>query len=464
MLAEVGHTQSLLRRQPSVVGFVRMTVDPLLIMLTFIAFTIAWGEEFDAPDLVLALILFSLTFPGSVPMAGSSRALLGEIVTGWAATVLILLFLGYVTDSLRMFNPAMLAAWVAAVPAVLYFARRLVPTVIRRILALEGRRAAVIVGVTGPGRKLAGEFAASGYLGVDVMGFFDDRAPARLGVLPECGLRGRLEDLPAFVKANGVEAIFVALPMASQPRIVKLLDELRDTTTSVYFVPDVFLTDLIQARIDDINGIPVVAVCETPYYGVNGMVKRIEDLLLSALILALVAPLMVAIAVGVKLSSPGPVIFRQRRYGLDGKEIVVFKFRTMRVMEDGPDVPQATRDDPRVTKLGAILRATSLDELPQFLNVLQGRMSIVGPRPHAVAHNEAYRKLIKGYMVRHKVKPGVTGLAQVNGFRGEIQSLDKMQKRIDYDLEYLRNWSVGLDLRIILRTAVIVLKGDRHAY
>jgi putative colanic acid biosynthesis UDP-glucose lipid carrier transferase len=299
---------------------------------------------------------------------------------------------------------------------------------------------------------------------VDVVGFFDDRAPARLGELPRCGLRGRLEDLPAFVKSNGVEAIFVALPMASQPRIVKLLDELRDTTTSVYFVPDVFLTDLIQARIDDINGIPVVAVCETPYYGVNGLVKRLEDVLLSALILVLIAPLMIGVAAVVKLSSPGPIIFRQRRYGLDGKEIVVYKFRTMRVMEDGPDVPQATRDDPRVTKVGAVLRATSLDELPQFINVLQGRMSIVGPRPHAVAHNETYRKVIKGYMVRHKVKPGVTGLAQVNGFRGEIRSLDKMQKRVEYDLEYLRHWSLGLDLRIILRTAVIVLRGDRHAY
>ena len=464
MLAGASPPQSLLRRQPSLVGILRMSVDPLLIMLTFIAFTIGWGETFDAPDLVLAFILFSLTFPGTVPVLGSSRALLREIAIGWAMTAVILLFLGYVTQSFGAFNLAMIGTWVAVMPAILYFAHRIAPIVIPRVLAIEGHRGAVIVGVTGPGRRLAAEFAGSDYLGVKVVGFFDDRAPARLGALPECGVRGRLDDLPAFVKANGVEAIFVALPMASQPRIVKLLDELRDTTTSVYFVPDVFLTDLIQARIDDINGVPVVAVCETPYYGVNGVVKRLEDVLLSALILALVAPLMIAIAAAVKLSSPGPIIFRQRRYGLDGKEIVVYKFRTMRVMEDGPEVPQATRDDPRVTKVGALLRATSLDELPQFLNVLQGRMSIVGPRPHAVAHNEAYRKVIKGYMVRHKVKPGVTGLAQVNGFRGEIRSLDKMQKRVDYDLEYLRNWSLGLDLRIILRTAVIVLRGDRHAY
>ena len=162
-------------------------------------------------------------------------------------------------------------------------------------------------------------------------------------------------------------------------------------------------------------------------------------------------------------SSPGPVLFRQRRYGLDGKEILVYKFRSMTVMEDGLDVPQATRNDQRVTPFGSFLRRTSLDELPQFINVLQGRMSIVGPRPHAVAHNEMYRKLIKGYMVRHKVKPGITGWAQVNGLRGETESLDKMKRRIDFDLEYLRNWSLKLDLMIIMRTLLIVLK-DRNAY
>jgi putative colanic acid biosynthesis UDP-glucose lipid carrier transferase len=464
MLAAAASPRSLLRRQPSLLAFVRMTVDPVLIVVSFIAFTLAWGEAFDAPHLVLALIVFSLTFPGTVPLMGSPHALLKEIAIGWTVTALILLFLGYVTQSLGAFNLAMIATWFAATPAILYLARRIVPVVIARVLAIEGRRTAVIAGVTGPGRRLAAEFAASGYLGVNVVGFFDDRTPARLGDLPAGGLKGRLQELPAFVKANGVESIFVALPMASQPRIVRLLDELRDTTTSVYFVPDVFLTDLIQARIDDVNGIPVVAVCETPHYGLDGLVKRLEDVLLAALILTLVAPLMLAIAAAVRLSSPGPIIFRQRRYGLDGKEIVVYKFRTMRVMEDGPDVPQATRADPRVTRVGAFLRRTSLDELPQFLNVLAGTMSIVGPRPHAVAHNEAYRKSIKGYMVRHKVRPGITGLAQVNGLRGEIQSLEKMQKRVEYDLEYLRHWSLGLDLRIIFRTVLLVLGGDRHAY
>jgi putative colanic acid biosynthesis UDP-glucose lipid carrier transferase len=208
---------------------------------------------------------------------------------------------------------------------------------------------------------------------------------------------------------------------------------------------------------------PVISVCETPFTGSNGLVKRLSDIVLSVLILLLISPILLVVAAAVKLGSPGPVIFRQRRYGLDGKQIVVYKFRSMTVTEDGTSVQQATKNDSRITPLGAILRKTSIDELPQFINVLQGRMSIVGPRPHAVAHNEMYRKLIKGYMVRHKVKPGITGWAQVNGFRGETETLDKMQGRIDHDLDYLRNWSLWLDLYIIFKTVRLVLR-DQQAY
>jgi putative colanic acid biosynthesis UDP-glucose lipid carrier transferase len=251
--------------------------------------------------------------------------------------------------------------------------------------------------------------------------------------------------------------------MASQPRMLKLLDELRDTTASIYFAPDIFLYDLIQARMDAIGGIPVVAVCETPFWGINGVIKRASDLVIASAILVLIAPLMLAIAIGVKLSSPGPALFKQRRYGVDGREIVVYKFRTMTVLEDGAAIRQATRDDPRVTPLGTILRRYSLDELPQFINVLQGRMSVVGPRPHAVAHNELYRKLIKSYMIRHKVKPGITGWAQVNGYRGETGDIDKMRARIEHDLDYLRNWSLRLDLKIVLKTLFVVLR-PQNAY
>ncbi len=202
-------------------------------------------------------------------------------------------------------------------------------------------------------------------------------------------------------------------------RVLDLLDELRDTTASIYYVPDVFVIDLIQSRTGDILGMPVVAMCETPFSGYRGVVKRLMDLCLSSVGLLLLLPFLVVVSILVKLSSPGPVIFKQRRYGLDGREIYIYKFRTMTVTEDGAQIRQATRNDQRVTAVGRVLRRFSIDELPQLINVIKGNMSLVGPRPHAVAHNEEYRKLIKGYMVRHKVLPGITGLAQINGCRGE---------------------------------------------
>jgi putative colanic acid biosynthesis UDP-glucose lipid carrier transferase len=219
----------------------------------------------------------------------------------------------------------------------------------------------------------------------------------------------------------------------------------------------------MQARFNSVGGIPVVAACESPFSGVDSVVKNVSDFVLALFILVLLSPIMAGIALAVVLTSPGPAIFKQRRYGLNGEEITVYKFRSMRVREDGQNVVQAQKNDPRVTQIGAFLRKTSLDELPQFINVLQGRMSIVGPRPHAVAHNELYRKLIKGYMLRHKVRPGITGWAQVNGMRGETEVLEKMQGRIDHDLYYLQNWSIWFDLWIIIRTVWVVLRRD-NAY
>ena len=251
--------------------------------------------------------------------------------------------------------------------------------------------------------------------------------------------------------------------MSAQPRIRKLLDELHDTTASIYFMPDVNIFDLMQSRFDNVGGVPVVAICESPYSAVDTVVKNISDFVLAALLLIILLPLMLGIALAVKLTSPGAVIFKQRRYGLNGEEINVYKFRSMTVSDDGGKIDQAQKNDPRITKIGAFLRRTSLDELPQFINVLQGRMSIVGPRPHAVAHNELYRSLIKGYMLRHKIKPGITGWAQVNGLRGETEVLEKMQARIEYDLYYMRNWSIWLDLWIIMLTAWVVLRRD-NAY
>ena len=231
----------------------------------------------------------------------------------------------------------------------------------------------------------------------------------------------------------------------------ELIKALTDTTCLVILIPDVFTFNILQSRTEEVNGIPVVPIFETPLNGINMVLKRLEDIILSLVILTLISPILLIISLCVKLTSHGPVIFKQTRYGMDGKPIKVWKFRTMVVMEND-NVTQATKNDVRVTKVGRFLRRTSLDELPQFFNVLFGGMSIVGPRPHAVIHNEQYRSLIEGYMLRHKVKPGITGWAQINGWRGETDTLEKMEKRVEYDLEYIRECSIWLDIRIIFLT------------
>jgi putative colanic acid biosynthesis UDP-glucose lipid carrier transferase len=338
-------------------------------------------------------------------------------------------------------------------------------TAIQRHLASlpDARRPAVIIGAGRMGMRVAQMLRQRERFGHQLLGFIDDRSAGRVNLPSDATLVGTLEGLPDFIEEHGVKDVFITLPLTSQPRIQSLLEQLQNTTASIHFVPDIFGVSVIQGRLEDMGGVPVVGLMVAPFTGINGFIKRLSDIVLSALILLLVSPVLLVLAIGVKLSSPGPVIFRQRRTGLDGDIIEVYKFRSMRTTDNGPVVVQATRGDSRITPLGAFIRKTSLDELPQFVNVLQGRMSIVGPRPHAVAHNEQYRKLVKAYMARHKVKPGITGWAQVNGLRGETDTLDKMASRVEFDLEYLRNWTLGLDLLIIARTVKLVFI-DRKAF
>ncbi len=454
---------NLLQNSTSLAGFFKAIWDPACAVAAMLVLTDLYGETVDGPEILLAVVLFSMLYPGNIPLHRSWLGALREIALQWLPALAVLFLLGVGTHNLEIFPAELLLAWAVTVPALWFASHLLLPILAPGLFAMEGIRSAVIIGANELGRRLAGQFVSRKHLDVKFMGFFDDRSTARLGELTPGSMLGRLEQVADYIRQNHTDAIFIALPMASQPRILKLLDDLKDSTLSIYFVPDIFVADLIQARVDEIGDMPVVAVRDTPFKGLNGVIKRLSDIVIASLILLLIAPVMLAVAVVVRYSSPGPILFKQRRYGLDGKDIVVYKFRSMTVCEDGSQVVQATRNDNRVTRVGAFLRRTSLDELPQFINVLQGRMSVVGPRPHAVAHNETYRKLIKGYMVRHKVKPGITGLAQVNGYRGETDTVDKMQKRIEYDLEYLRKWSLHLDLEIILRTVGLVIK-DRQAY
>jgi putative colanic acid biosynthesis UDP-glucose lipid carrier transferase len=454
---------NLLRNSMSLSSFLKAIWDPASAVAAVLGLTMLFGETIDGPEILLVVVLFSMLYPGNIPLHRSWLAALREIMLQWLPALAVLFLLGFSTHSLDLFPPQLLLAWALTVPALWFASHLLLPALAPGLFAMEGIRSAVIIGANDVGRRLAAQFVTKKHLAVEFMGFFDDRSQERLGALTHGRMLGRLDQLGDHIRQAHIDAIFIALPMASQPRILRLLDDLKDSTVSIYFVPDFFVTDLIQARVDEIGDMPVVAVRDTPFKGLNGVMKRLSDIVVASLILLLIAPVMLACAIAVRRSSPGPILFSQRRYGLDGKEIIVYKFRSMTVCEDGAQVVQATRNDQRVTRVGAFLRRTSLDELPQFINVLQGRMSVVGPRPHAVAHNELYRKVIKGYMVRHKVKPGITGLAQVNGYRGETDTVDKMQKRIEYDLEYLRKWSLRLDMEIILRTVGLVIR-DRSAY
>jgi putative colanic acid biosynthesis UDP-glucose lipid carrier transferase len=452
-------TASLTRARISAIGLLRMVVDPLVIAASLLLCCALAGIEFGGAELLLLLIAFALSFPGEVSVRRIRRGLFGDILLNWLLIALLLLFLGYATRFIGHFDRQMLIGWLLLTPALQYAAHRAIPLLLPQLLAIDGSRSAVVVASNDVGRRLAAQLRDEPALGFRFRGFFveTDRHGAASSAGVDGPVLGTVAEVAERVRRDGIDTVFIALPMAAQPSVLQLLDDLRDTTASVYFVPDIFISDLIQARIDDVGGIPVVAVCETPFVGISGVVKRVSDLLIASLALLLLAPLMLAIAVGVRLSSPGPALFRQRRYGVDGREIMVLKFRSMTVAEDGADVRQACRGDARVTPLGAFIRRTSIDELPQLFNVLAGTMSMVGPRPHAVAHNEFYRREIKGYMVRHKVRPGITGWAQVNGLRGGTDTVEQMRRRIEYDLDYLRHWSLRLDLLILLRTLRVVL-------
>ena len=448
----------------SVRSLVAAFLEPTIIAVTLLLVTQSLDPPVGRTELVLCLLVFALTFPGRNRFSDRPLAAAVDIALSWLSLLAILMLCGYATRSLHLFDAAVVVQWSLFAPLALWLAVMLGRAIVRaQARSPYRRRSAVVVGGGALGVKVARALQAQRDEGVDFQGYFDDRTDERLDQAALPRRLGGLGDVGAYVDSHSIREVYVTLPLGSQPRIQALLQSLQDTTASLFFVPDVFGISIIQGRLQDMNGVPVVGICETPFTGTNELVKRVSDLVLATLILVLIAPLLVLIAIGVKLSSPGPVIFKQRRNGLDGDEIVVYKFRTMRATDDGDVVVQATRDDQRITRFGAFLRRTSLDELPQFVNVLQGRMSIVGPRPHAVSLNTQYRELIRAYMVRHKVKPGITGWAQVNGLRGETETLDKMQARVEYDLEYLRNWSLGLDLQIIARTAWLVLF-DRHAF
>jgi putative colanic acid biosysnthesis UDP-glucose lipid carrier transferase len=410
---------------------------------------------------VLAAVLLQQPRKASTQLLAPEFPAVIGLMLRWAVILAILLAIGYITEETQDFPRRVIVTWAIVTPVLLIAVTFAIHALARRFIGQpRNSRKVVFVGCTEASLSLAQRLTRHPELCMSVSGCFDDRDANRLAQ-SDLNLLGRFSDLPKYVKENGIDAVFIALPLRHMRRMQDLLNELSDTTTSLYFLPDVFVFDLIQARSGEILGVPVVSLCETPFHGFRPMAKRIMDVIVASLALVVLTPMLLLIALAVRATSRGPIIYRQRRYGLDGREITIYKFRTMRVTESDTEFTQATRGDARVTTIGRLLRRSSLDELPQLINVLQGRMSIVGPRPHAVAHNEVTRRLIRGYMLRHKVPPGITGLAQIKGYRGETSRLADMHARVHYDLEYVRTWSLWLDLKILFKTVPQLIRTDK---
>jgi len=466
--------RGILKQHSRSLGLLHKSLDVLVIGGLYGLAKAFYGQTlFEARDvlaILLAIILY-LFLAGTFQLYRSWRSanLWDEfevLAFTLAGTILGLLLLAYATKTTSTYSRLAVGTWWLMLPFALTAMRLVLRSLLRR-LRKEGfnTRSVAIIGNGLSAQQLAHEFESNEWMGVIVAGIFDDRLKPRedAGLSIEANTEGNFDDLVRGAKNILYDEIYVALPLKAEALIKRLTDELADTSIPVHVVPDFFTFKLMNARTSHIGNIPIVSIYESPMDDLEAMLKRTMDVVIGTLILAIVAIPMAVIAIAIKLTSPGPVIFKQRRYGLKGEEIEIWKFRSMTVTEDGSTITQASKGDARITPLGAFLRRTSLDELPQFFNVLKGTMSIVGPRPHAVAHNELYRKSIDGYMLRHLVKPGITGWAQVNGWRGETDTDEKMQKRIEYDMEYLKNWSIFLDLKIILMT---IWKGfiNKNAY
>lgn len=459
----------LVRPYQSAITVCQQITDLFIVAGSLHLITIITGTHWDIKHSITALISTLLFFlfarQNNIYNSWRGQPLpgeLGKLLKAWISTLAILLVLGFAYKVTDHFSRKVIAAWVIICPALLLALRVIVRTSLRQLRAKGRNTRLIVIAGAGPlGVNLAKNIMATPWMGIRIAGFYDDKLEA--GSIPDEALGlpviGSLTKLSFDARCTEYDEVYVALPMRAEKRMKELVRDLANTPIQVQYVPDIFTFNLINSRIKDIGGIPVIGVYDSPLDSIGHITKRAEDILVSTLILLLISIPMILISIAVKLSSPGPIFFKQRRYGLYGEEIFVWKFRSMTVCEDGAQVTQASKNDQRITRIGKILRQTSLDELPQFINVLQGSMSIVGPRPHAVAHNELYRDEIEGYMQRHLVKPGITGWAQINGWRGETDTLEKMEKRVEHDLHYIRNWSLWLDIKII---ALTIFKGFIH--
>lgn len=446
--------------------FIYRGIDAILILLT-LYITFLYTDFYYTEGYLIAGLLTILLFGvvarfSDVYSSWTARPFIEEILhitVTWLVTFFLVIFIAFMTKTSAHFSRVTLISWMVVTPAMLITARfglrRLFSHL--KLLGLNNKKV-VVVGMTEIGLRFAQELESQPDYGYQIAGFYHDENIVEHTYVKKINKHyttlGNYDDLIASAQLGEWDEIYLALPSDAKQQLSSLLEKLSNTATPVRMLPDYFTTNLLKSKYLEIVKTPTLCIYDTPFSAHNEFIKRIEDIVFASIILILISPLLLIIALAVKLTSKGPIIFKQARYGLKGEKIKVWKFRSMTVCENGDHVKQATKNDKRFTPIGAFLRKTSLDELPQFFNVLTGDMSIVGPRPHAIVHNEEYRAIIPGYMLRHFVKPGITGWAQINGWRGETDTVYKMRKRVEFDLEYMREWSLWLDIKIILFTIV----------
>jgi Undecaprenyl-phosphate glucose phosphotransferase len=388
---------------------------------------------------------------------------------GWTATAAAMLMLAFFLKTSEDFSRSWSIVWFVSAGAALCIVRAVGTSWLRR-MRRKGvlNQRVVIFGSGPPGERLANYIRSNSNLMIDLLGFYDDRGTARGGE-PIAGLpyRGSLENLIAAIKNDEVDQVIIALPAVSESRLQEVVGRLAMLPVLTRLAPYAPEMAFTARSFVFLGELPLVTLFERPISGLDQVIKRVEDVILASVLLALLAPLFVLIAIAIKFDSPGSVFFRQPREGFNHNVFRIWKFRTMRAAAlEYDDIRQATQNHARVTRVGRLLRMTSMDEVPQLINVLNGEMSLVGPRPHASSTKiggARFAEVAQNYAARHRVKPGMTGWAQVNGWRGETDTEEKLLKRIEYDLFYIENWSIGFDLYIMVRTFAAVLSA-RAAY
>ncbi len=460
-------TRKIVKERRTARVWVQMMMDHIVVQGLLFFHTLKRTEEFSDEYRVLAIVTFLLmiliySWVGVYRRQNANNDYVTCLLQAWGLLVLVLGLFGFVTKTSETFSREVILTWAVSG----FLAQLVIYYVTRKILfhAMSETIPTLMVGGGDLGKHIANHINGNQWIPDHIVGVVDDDPGVEASWKElEIPYMGCLEDVISVVSSHNIRRVYIAIPMTVSGKVKPLALELVDTNVDVIWAPDILGVSLLNHSVNEIAGVPLISLSETPLLGGSALAKTVMDKVLASIALVLVLPLMLMIALAVKLSSPGPVFFKQKRHGWDGRIVEIYKFRSMKVHEESHgQVTQATKDDDRVTAVGSFIRRTSLDELPQLLNVIGGSMSLVGPRPHAIAHNEYYKGKIGSYMMRHRIKPGLTGLAQVNGFRGETDTIDKMQNRVNYDLAYINNWSIWLDMEIMFRTIFVLL--SKNAY